>query len=382
MLTKITKLRKVLHQNPELSGFEVQTAERLINFIKSHCDAQIISGIGGNGFVAVFNFHEKGPTIGFRCELDALPIHEENTFNHRSKVDGVSHKCGHDGHMAIVTGLLFWIKEKTFKSGKIVLIFQPAEETGKGAFKMLNDSRFKQLKLDYIFALHNIPGEPLHSILITEPGFSAEVQSLSITIKGKKSHAAEPENGLNPALGISHIIQELTKLNHTNSESKNFAIVTPIHIVMGEKAYGISPEHAELYYTIRTWDGQMMTQIKEALLTIIKTLCESYKLKFTIDWFEYFPATHNDHECNEYIKKAVDLLNLKVQHRPQPFRFGEDFGWFSSAYKTAMFGIGSGIDSPALHHANYDFPDAIIKTGIAMYTSLIENLLKPNKKVL
>ncbi|MEJ2114146.1 MAG: amidohydrolase [Flavobacteriaceae bacterium] len=341
MLTKITKLRKELHQNPELSGFEVQTAERLINFITSNCNAQIISSIGGNGFVAVFDFHEKGPTIGFRCELDALPIHEENTISYRSKVDGVSHKCGHDGHMAIVSGLLFWIKERAFKSGKIVLIFQPAEETGKGAFKMINDRRFKQLKLDYIFALHNIPGEPLHSILITEPSFSAEVQSLAITIKGKKSHAAEPENGINPAVGISYIIQELAKLNHTNSESKNFAIVTPIHIVMGEKAYGISPEHAELHYTIRTWDEHMMTHIKETIIAIIKTLC----------------------------------LNLKVNHKPQPFRFGEDFGWFSRTYKTAMFGIGSGNNSPALHHANYDFPDAIIKTGIAMYTSLIENLL-------
>ena len=163
MISIIKNLRKELHQYPEVSGKEVNTAKRIKAFIEKHHPTEIIENIGGNGLAVVYEFGKQGKTIVIRCELDALPIEEKNDFEHRSTIKGVSHKCGHDGHMAIVAGLIFWLKEQLFTKGKVVLLFQPAEETGQGAYKVLQDKRFQELKADYVFALHNIPKEPLHN---------------------------------------------------------------------------------------------------------------------------------------------------------------------------------------------------------------------------
>ena len=135
MLGKIKNLRKELHQNPELSEKEVETAARIKNFIKENHKTHIVDKIGGTGLAVVYDFPNDGATVMIRCELDALPITETNSFDHKSKNNGVSHKCGHDGHMSIVAGLIFWIKEKKFQHGKIILLFQPAEELGTGALK-------------------------------------------------------------------------------------------------------------------------------------------------------------------------------------------------------------------------------------------------------
>ena len=145
MINEIIKLRRELHQNPELSGLESKTANHIRSFFDLHHPTEIIENLGGQGLAAIYEFSTNGPTIALRCELDALPIDEVNQFIHKSKTKGVSHKCGHDGHMAILAGLIFWIKKQSFEIGKVVLLFQSAEETGQGAFQMLNDERFSQV---------------------------------------------------------------------------------------------------------------------------------------------------------------------------------------------------------------------------------------------
>ena len=372
----ILRLRKELHQNPELSGFEYETAKRIRSFITKHHPTSILENLGGTGLAVIYKFPKKGTSITIRCELDALPIQEENQFGHQSKTKGVSHKCGHDGHMAIVLGLIFWLKEQEFDSGEIILLFQPAEENGEGAHRVVQDERFKNLKTDYVFALHNIPKEPLHSILLMNKGFSAEVQSFIIRVKGKESHAAEPENGRNPALGLSEMIAKLSTLEIVNLEDKNFTLITPVHLHMGQKAYGISPSNGELHYTMRTWSGENMSVLKINVNAVAQTICQKYELSHEIEWLAYFPASANDMESNKYVEKAAKENNFGIIERPYPFKFGEDFGWFSKEYKTAMFGLGAGIDTPALHNADYDFPDEILETGIQMFKSIILNILK------
>ena len=373
---EIINLRKELHRNPELSSFEYGTAKRIRRFIEKHNPTDILENIGGTGLVAIYKYQKKGKSITIRCELDALPIQEENEFKHQSKKEGISHKCGHDGHMAIVSGLIFWLKNQSFNSGEIILLFQPAEENGKGANRVLKDERFKSLKTDYVFALHNIPKEPLNGIILIDKRFSAEVQSFIVSVKGKKSHASEPENGINPALGLSNIITTLSKLEVVKPEDKNFTLMTPVHINMGQIAYGISPANGELHYTIRTWNRKNMSALRVQINEIIQQICQIHKLQYEIVWLEYFPAAANDIESNNFIEKAAKENNYKISERPYPFKFGEDFGWFSREYKTAMFGLGAGLDTPALHNAAYDFPDEIIETGIAMFKSIISNIMK------
>ncbi|GLU43761.1 amidohydrolase [Muricauda sp. NBRC 101325] len=361
---------------PELSNFEAGTAAIIRKFIAQFHPTKIIDGIGGAGLAAVYEFPRKGKSIVIRCELDALPIMESNQFGHKSTIDGVSHKCGHDGHMAIVASLANWLHHSEIESGKVVLLFQPAEETGEGAERIVNDEIFKALQPDYVFALHNIPKEPLHKIILIESGFSAEVISFVLILKGKESHASEPEHGINPSLCISELVREINTLNVPDPNSLDFAVLTPVHIQVGQKAYGIAPGHGELHYTIRCWNPEKMQSLKSTISKLINEKCELHGLQFELEWLEYFPASQNDKECNGIIKKAAEENGLDIIQRDYPFKFGEDFGWFSKSYKTAMFGLGAGMQTPALHNPDYDFPDALIETGFAMFTSIIKQILE------
>lgn len=380
MLEKIKQLRKQLHQQPELSGEESGTARIIRNFVESNHSTEIISGLGGNGLAVVYSFPEEGPRVMIRCELDALPITEANDFPHKSVKIGISHKCGHDGHMSIVAGLIFWIREQAFKKGKIILLFQPAEETGKGAFEVLNDLKFKNLNPDYIFALHNLPGESFNSIITVKGFFSSTVQSLAIYLKGKQSHASEPEKGINPAAAMAEIVSRAAEMNVTDPGDNYFALLTPVHMTMGSIAYGISPGAGELHYTIRTGYEEVMNQLKKKLIDLVSRVCKEYKLEYTTDWFDHFPATVNNDECNDMIIQAAKENGYELIQKPHPFKFGEDFGWFSKNTKAAMFGLGAGINSPALHHADYDFPDDIIETGINMFSGIIGQILNGSEE--
>ncbi len=374
-LQKVIELRHKLHAHPELSNYESNTSRIIIQFIAHYNPDEIIQGLGGHGIAAVFAMSNEGPTIMIRCELDALPIEEINEdLTYKSTLQGVSHKCGHDGHMAIVAGLAEWLETKSINTGKVILLFQPAEENGQGAERVINDIRFKSLEPDYIFALHNIPSESMHSIILMDKGFSAEVISVIIKITGQTSHAAEPEKGTNPARCLSQIITSLETLNVTDPHYDKFSILTPVHINMGEANYGISPGSGELHYTLRTWDDIHMTKLKEDINNIVQQICEQ-ETSYTLKWLEHFPASSNNSACNSYIRQAAMENKFDLIDRPYPFKFGEDFGWYTREYKTAMFGLGAGLDTPPLHNAAYDFPDEIIPTGIAMFKTVIRSIL-------
>jgi amidohydrolase len=274
-----------------------------------------------------------------------------------------------------VAGLSIWLKEAEFKNGKVVLLFQPAEETGKGAAKMLADAKFTNLAPDYVFALHNLPGEKLHSILVKPGYFTATVQSLCIHLKGKKAHASEPENGVNPSLAAAELIQVFSSFDNPNFESDDFSLLTPICINIGEKTYGISPEHAELHYTIRTWSLQLMNELEDKIKNAVGIVSKKYQLSYDIDWFEFFPASENNAFCAELVEKVAAQKGFDLKKIHSPLRFGEDFGWFSQHYKSTIFGLGAGEQHPSLHHANYDFPDELIDTGLLMFKGLIEEIL-------
>lgn len=169
----ITQFRHDLHRHPELSGREADTSRRVADFIASFEPDEILEGVGGHGLLASWNFGDDGPEIAIRCELDALPIAETNRFSHASVTAGVSHKCGHDGHMAILAGLSAWLATRPFGTGTVRLLFQAAEENGEGAKAMLDDSKLAGFSPDFIFALHNLPGYPLHEVLVAPRQFSA-----------------------------------------------------------------------------------------------------------------------------------------------------------------------------------------------------------------
>lgn len=377
MTPSLVSLRHELHQHPELSGQESETAARIGRYLQQYTPTELISGLGGHGVAAVYRFSGDGPTVLIRCELDALPIEETNVLSYRSCTEGVSHKCGHDGHMAIVAGLSPWLAAAPVDRGRVILLFQPAEETGKGAKAVLDDPRFTALLPDYAFALHNIPGYPLRQVLLSPQQFSASVQSVAIYLQGKQAHAAQPEQGVNPADAIAELITAFSRLVVSDTAQSDFALLTPVHMSLGQADYGISAGSASLHYTLRCWTPEKMQELTEAVTDLANQVADKHQLQRRLEWVDHFPTVQNDPACQQWIGQAAARLGLQTLQLATPFRFGEDFGWFSQRTAAAMFGLGAGLDQPALHHNDYDFPDELIASGTAVFRELIKGVLAP-----
>ena len=374
-MEELIQLRQELHKHPEVSGKETETAQRIIDFLSKYKPNEIITNLGGNGLLAIYKGNEEGNTILFRCELDALPIQEINSFEYKSIYEGVSHKCGHDGHMAIICGLAKKLHQNPLKQGTVMLLFQPAEEDGSGAKSVVSDEKFKDIKVDYAFALHNLPGYPLHQIVIKENTFTCAVNSIIIQLQGKTSHASEPENGNNPALAISEIISAYNVKIQADITKENYCLITPIHINMGEKAYGVSAGYGEVHFTVRSDSNAFMQNTERELEKIASDIALKYNLKSNILWTESFQANENNKEAVNYIKKSALKLNLDILEKELPFSFGEDFGLITQQFKGAMFGLGAGENSPSLHNPDYDFPDEIINTGSTLFYQITKEIL-------
>ena len=361
---ELQSIRKYLHQHPELSGNEYRTAKKIVEFVSQYNPTTVIENLGETGVLALFDFGNNGPTIMFRAELDALPIQEVNEFEHRSTTKNVSHKCGHDGHSTILIGLAKLLSEKPLNKGRIALLFQPAEETGDGAKAVLNDPGFEAVRPDYVFALHNLPGYPLHQIVVRDGSFTAAVKSITIKLSGKTAHAAEPEHGINPALAISTLVEKCLELSNNNLEDSDFSVVTPVHIEMGSIDFGISAGYGEVRFTIRTWTEDRLDTLTEKIKAVINSTTKEHQLKAIIEISHHFRANQNDTEAVNTIRQSAIKNKLSLTERPFPFKWGEDFGLFTQKYKGAMFGLGSGENTPALHNPDYDFPDEITSTGV------------------
>ncbi len=373
MLNAIT-LRHQLHAHPELSGQEAWTSAFIVEQLKKIGVSKIHTAFSQHSILAEIGEQNEGKTLLFRCELDALPIQEANTFEHRSTTNGVSHKCGHDGHSATMLAFAQKLLQNPLKNGKILLFFQSAEETGAGAKAAIESGIFQQYSIDYAFAYHNLPSFPLGAVLCKAGIFTPSVESFSVAFIGKNCHASQPANGVNPANAIAEFIQFMHAFHQPNKAARDYFVVTPIHINMGEKAYGTSAGHAEVGYTIRTWDSRVLENHKQMIVQKIEKICQKERLSFHIAWFEAFITNNNDQQAFEHIKKATAQNGLPFIEMTQPFDFGEDFGLFTESYKGAMFGIGSGENCPALHTVDYDFPDDLIEIGSELFMDLAQNI--------
>ncbi|NEM98736.1 amidohydrolase [Pontibacter burrus] len=377
-LTDLVTLRHTLHQHPELSGSENETAERVVSFLQRYNPDKIYTNLGETGVAAVFNgISPDGPTIVFRAELDALPIAEANQdLPYRSVYEGKGHKCGHDGHMAILTALGSIVHQQKPVRGKIVLLYQPAEETGAGAMAVLNDKRFtEEIKPDYVFGLHNLPGYTLHQVVVREEVFAAASTGMIIELQGKSSHAAEPENGLNPGQAMAEILLGFNRIAEEKEQFSSFALITVIHARLGEVAFGTNPGFATIMATLRAYMPEDMQKLKALTQQCVEQVSANYSLAFTIRFTEEFTATINSKAEVETIRKVASRLDLEQQEALQPFRWSEDFGHFTARYKGAFFGLGAGSGHAQLHHTDYDFPDDLIPTGAALFYGIIQEIL-------
>jgi amidohydrolase len=202
-IVELTEWRRRLHRFPELSRHESETARMVGAALVSAGPDRIITSLGGHGVAAVYEGREPGPTVLFRAELDGLPIEEVSDLPHRSEVSGKGHLCGHDGHMAILTALGRGLGRRRPQRGRVVLLFQPAEEDGSGAAAVIADPKFRDITPDVAFALHNLPGVSLGKVALAEGPVNCASCGIRIVLGGKTAHASMPEFGISPVSAVA-----------------------------------------------------------------------------------------------------------------------------------------------------------------------------------
>lgn len=374
-LSDLVELRHALHRAPEVSGEEVGTARTIASYLSACSPDILITQLGGHGVAGIFEGQAPGATILIRCELDGLPIQEISDLPYRSHIDGKGHLCGHDGHMTIVCGLAKLLQAQRPKSGRVVLLFQPAEETGAGALAVITDPKFTSVKPDFAFALHNFPGAQLGTALIKQGPINCASRGMRVVFEGKTSHASNPSDGISPMGAMSAFMSELTELSKGDVSDADFTLVTIVHAALGEPAFGISPGRAEVWATLRTIANDQMTELVAACEQRAAELAKTHGLTHTISYDDVFAASHNNPVATAMILEALELESVRHKILSAPTRWSEDFGVFGQYCKSAMFFLGSGEKQPQLHNPDFDFPDELIETGVKIFHQIIRRKL-------
>ena len=374
-ITSLITFRRLLHQHPEVSGEEEKTAQRITEALSALAPHQIITGLGGHGVAAVFDSGCDGPTVLFRAELDALPIPEETGLDWTSATEGKGHLCGHDGHMTILLALGRLLSRQPVQQGRVVLMFQPAEEDGSGARLVVADPKFAAIAPDYAFAIHNEPGLPFGFVGTKTGLINCASRGLIIRLKGKTSHAAEPELALSPVPLLGELIDHLCQLGQGGVLDDDFKLVTITHINVGEPSFGITPSDAEIYTTLRASTDAAITMMQDKAITLAKSRADEKGL--TLEWevHDDFAASINHPEATAIAQDAMRALNIPFGEDGVPMRASEDFGVFGWDAPSAMLCLGPGVDHPALHQPDYDFADDLIPIGAAIFEKIARDLL-------
>ena len=367
-LEKITALRHLLHRNPDLSMQEAGTIRILKGFLRENTSLAIFDRDGW--FYAVKRPASEpaaAPPIAFRAEMDALPMEEGIDVPYASVRTGISHKCGHDGHMAALCGLALEL-EKTKTDREVYLIFQPAEETGQGA--ALCAGLIGEKGIAEIYAFHNLSGYPENSIVYRNGLTQPASEGLVVRMHGKQSHACAPEEGRNPAAALAELalyVRDLPEEPHDG-----MALCTVVRIACGEGDFGISPGEGSLCVTLRAEQESFMKEMEERFLRKADELSSRYGLRTEHSVHDHFPETRNHREALDRLAGKAAGLALPVIEMKELWRASEDFGHYLKQCSGAMFYIGNGEGYPALHTEGYDFNDRILKTAADLFLSLAE----------
>ncbi len=374
-LVELTAFRRELHRYPEISGEEAVTANRIQNTLKMLSPTRIMTGLGGHGVAAIFDSGVAGPTVLFRAELDALPIEELSDAPWVSTVSGKGHLCGHDGHMTMLLALGRLIARDPIAKGRVVLMFQPAEEDGSGARAVVADPAFHEIKPDWAFAIHNEPGRPFGYVSTRAGLINCASLGLAIKLTGKTAHAADPEDGVSPAVTVAKLIPALGALGTGGALDDDFRLVTVTHVRIGEPTFGIAPGEAVIYATLRTAHDDGMAAIDADARSLVAELAEAADLTASFEVFDNFAASINDAEATNVAVAAMNAISVPNGEDGLPMRASEDFGVFGWDAKAAMLCLGPGENYAALHNPDYDFPDDLIPVGAAIFERIARDLL-------
>ena len=371
---EMTSWRHHFHENPELAYKEINTSIKVVELLKSFGIKNIEEGLGKTGVVATLE-NGTGKSIGLRADMDALPIFEENNDKkYKSKTDGKMHACGHDGHTTMLLGAAKYLAETKNFNGKIILIFQPAEEGFAGAKAMIEDGLLDKYPIDEIYGMHNMPGLEEGVLAIESGPRLAAADNFEIEIIGKGAHGAMPSNSIDPIVCGASIIQNLQHIVSRNSDPKETLVITVASFNSGD-ANNVIPKTAKLSGTIRYYNNQIGELAKKRFFEVVNSTSNAFNAKTIINFNKGYPATVNHEKQSEFaFHAAKKIIGSKASSNQIPMMGSEDFSYFLKEVPGCFAWIGNG-ESASLHNPNYDFNDSILAIGSSFLASIAEDRL-------
>ncbi len=372
-------LRRDIHQNPELAYEEHRTSALVAERLR-HWGYAVTTGLGGTGVVGQMVRGGSGPRIGLRADMDALPIQEANTTDWASCKPGLMHACGHDGHTAMLLAAAQMLAVSTQWSGTLNLIFQPAEEGGGGALRMMQDGLFEQFPCDSIFAMHNMPGFPQGQLVFRSGPTMASSDYLTVTLQGQGGHGAMPHRANDPIVAAASLIMALQTVVSRNVDPLQPAVVT-VGAIQAGKANNVIADQARLEISVRALDPQVRVAMRERLHTLIAQQAASYGVTVHIDWRDGYAVLVNDAQQTERALAVARKHFAQDQILAQgPMLTGsEDFAFMLEQVPGCYLFIGNGAGDDAgacmVHNPSYDFNDHNIAVGASYWIALVHELL-------
>lgn len=364
--------RRYLHQHPELQFDCHKTAAFVVERLKEFGVDEIHEGIATSGLVAIINGQGDGPTIGLRADMDALPMEETTGLEHASTVKGAMHACGHDGHTTMLLGAARYLAETRKFSGRVALIFQPAEEGGGGAGVMVDEGIMDTFGINEVYGIHNVPGLDVGHFYSKPGPIMAAVDTFHINIQGRGGHGAYPQETADPivaAVGIVNAIQTIISRNH---DTRNEAVCSVTMINSGS-ADNVIPDTAYVGGTIRTFTPEVQDMIHSRLREIAEGQAAAYNVTADINIEVGYPATVNNAEKVDFAADVAREVSGEAAVDPNTgMEMGaEDFSYMLNARPGAYFFLGQG-EGAGLHNPNYDFNDDVSPFGASFFARLVE----------
>ncbi|KAF1017419.1 MAG: Hippurate hydrolase [Stenotrophomonas maltophilia] len=367
-------LRHELHQHPELAFEEHRTSARVAELLQQW-GYQVTTGVGGTGVVGTLQRGQGGRRLGLRADMDALPIHEESGVPYASQRDGLMHACGHDGHTTILLSAARHLARHGHFDGTLQLVFQPAEETGSGASKMIDDGLFERFPVDAIYGLHNWPGVPTGHFGFVDGPAMASVDWARLKVIGKGGHGAEPQGAVDPILAAAHVITALQSVVSRNVDPRQMGVVT-VGSIHGGKAANVIPDEVELTLTVRAFLPEVRETLRRRVTEVATQAAAAFGARAEIAFPRGFPSVINHAEQTAYIR-GVALQGFgagQVVDGFAPRTASEDFAFLLQARPGSFVFVGNG-DSAPLHSPRYVFNDAAIAPAASLWARLAEDYL-------
>jgi hippurate hydrolase len=375
-------LRRDIHRHPELAFDEHRTAALIADKLASW-GYTVETGVGGTGVVGTLGRGRGTRRLGLRADMDALPIAEASGVEWTSRLGGVMHACGHDGHTAMLLAAAQQLAEQGRFDGTLNLIFQPAEEGGGGALRMMDDGLFERYACDAVFAMHNMPGIAQGNLVLREGASMASSDYATIVLTGIGGHGAMPQHAADPVVAAASLVMALQTVVSRNVDPLQAAVVT-VGALNAGRAHNVIPSTATLELSVRALDREVRALLERRIKALVAAQAESFDVTANVDWRSGYAVLVNAPAETAFARQvALELLGAaRVTLQGPPLTGSEDFAFMLERVPGSylLIGNGDGSDGHAcgacmVHHPGYDFNDANISVGSAYWVLLAERFL-------